>query len=166
MLKRLYLLRHGEADHPDREWNDDSKRPLTAEGRQKMEAEARGMKALRIAIDEIITSPYVRARQTADVVAEAYRLIDRMTESEHLEPGASLSDLRKSLAGVKGESVLVVGHSPDLGHLVGRISGVWEIHLGKGTLAWISLDDGSAKENSGRLKALLPADLLSAAGRL
>jgi phosphohistidine phosphatase len=165
VLKRLYLLRHGEADHPDREWNDDSKRPLTKQGREKMEEEARGMKALRIAIDEIVTSPYVRARQTADVVAEAYRLIDRMTYSEHLEPGASLSDLRRSLAGLKGESVLVVGHAPDLGHLVGRISGIGEVHLGKGAMAWIALDDGSAKENSGRLKALLPADLLAAAGR-
>ena len=165
MLKRLYLLRHGEADHPDREWNDDSKRPLTSEGRQKMASEARGMKALKIVIDEIVTSPYVRARQTADVVAEAYRLVDRMTESEYLEPGASLSDLRKSLARITGESVLVVGHAPDLGQLAGRIAGTGEIHMGKGTLAWISLDDGAAKENSGHLKALLPADLLAAAGR-
>ena len=166
-MKWLSFLRHGEADHPGpATWSHDSRRPLTEEGRSKIGLEAEAMKLLGISIDEIVTSPYVRARQTADEVARVYRLADRMTEAELLEPGGSFKDLRKALRGTSGESVLVVGHAPDLGVWVGELTGTNEIRLGKGAFVLVRLDEDGIRENGGRLRALLPADLLIRLGRL
>lgn len=166
-MKQLFLLRHGDAD-PDGPvtWSHDSRRPLNAAGLEKMALEALGMKRLKLPIEAIVSSPYLRARQTAEAVAHAYRLIDRFTESDRLEPGASFDDLRKSLKGVGVERVIVVGHQPELGHWIGQLVGGDAIPLSKGMLAWIGLDDGEIREGRGRLKALLPAELLIAAGRL
>jgi phosphohistidine phosphatase len=165
-MNRIHFLRHGEADHAGpATWTHDSQRPLTAEGRARMTAEARGMKGLGIAIDVIVSSPYLRCRQTAEEVALVYRLADRMVESELLEPGGSFKDFRKTLVGIEGDSILVVGHSPDLGSWVGQLTGTGDVHLGKGTLAWVEID-GRLREETGTLKALLPADLLVSAGRL
>ena len=165
-MTRIHFLRHGEADHPGpATWSHDSQRPLTAEGRSRMAAEARGMKALGIAVDVIVTSPYVRCRQTAEEMSLVYRLADRMVESELLEPGSSFKDFRRAMAGVEAGSILVIGHSPDLGSWVGQLTGIGDIHLGKGALAWVEVDE-RRREEAGRLKALLPADLLVAAGGL
>jgi phosphohistidine phosphatase len=130
-----------------------------------MAAQARGMKALGIAVDEIITSPYVRARQTADPVAAVYRLADRMTVSEFLEPGGSFKDFAKALKSARGDQVLVVGHAPDLGAWIGELIGVEEIPLRKGDLAIVEMEGGAPKKGSGRLCALLPAEISAAAGQ-
>jgi phosphohistidine phosphatase len=165
-MKHLYLLRHGLADHDGPPtWTHDSRRPLTDAGIERMREEARGMKALGLAIDTVVTSPYVRCRQTADAVAGVYRLADRLVEADPMEPGAGFADLRKALRGVEGTAVLVVGHAPDLGLLVGDLTGAVDVELGKGWLAWIRIP-GEIEKGGGRLKALLPAELLAAAGRL
>lgn len=165
-MKNLYLLRHGEADHDGPPtWTHDSRRPLTTIGLEKMRDEARGMKALGLRIDAIVTSPYERCRQTAGAVAEEYRLVDRLVEADPLEPGAGFSELVKSLRGLGDPAVVVVGHGPDLGLLVGDLTGARDIDMGKGWLAWIKISGGIEK-GGGRLKALLPADVLIAAGRL
>lgn len=165
-MKQLFLLRHGDAD-PDGPvtWSHDSRRPLNDKGREKLALEALGMKLLKLPIEAIVTSPYLRARQTADAVAEAYRLFDRVTESDLLEPGASFGDLRRAMKGIDGQRVMVVGHQPELGVWLGTLLGAGEIPLGKGMLAWVGLEDGEIREGRGSLKALLPADMLIAAGR-
>ncbi|TPW04190.1 MAG: phosphohistidine phosphatase, partial [bacterium] len=90
MIRHLYLLRHGDADHDGAPtWRTDSERPLTRDGRARMAIQAQAMKKLDIAIEVIVTSPYRRARETAEAVAGAYRLEDRMVESDLLEPGAA-----------------------------------------------------------------------------
>jgi phosphohistidine phosphatase len=130
-----------------------------------MRLEARGMKGLGIGIDTIVTSPYVRCRQTAEIVASEYRLGDRLVEADPLEPGAGFAELRKALRGVDGEAALVVGHAPDLGLLLGDLTGAQDVTFGKGWLAWVRLRDDIEK-GGGRLVAFLPADLLLSAGRL
>ena len=166
MIRHLYLLRHGEADHDGPPtWAHDSERPLTREGKERMALQAGAMKRMEIAIEAIVTSPYRRARQTAEAVAAAYHLEDRITESDLLEPGATFQDLLRTLRTVRAERILVVGHAPDLGAWAGELIGGEAIPLGKGWLAWIRLE--SEMENGGgRLKALLPADLMRTIGRL
>lgn len=166
-MTQLFLLRHGDAD-PDGPvtWSHDSRRPLNAAGLEKMALEALGMQRLKLPIEAIVSSPYLRARQTAEAVSHVYRLADRFTESDHLEPGASFEDLRRALRGVDADRVMVVGHQPELGHWVGRLLGGEPIPLSRGMLAWIKLNDGEIREGRGSLRALLPADLLIAAGRL
>ncbi len=71
----LFLLRHGLAgQHGDPKYKDDSLRPLTAEGREKMHRVALGMQTLGLKFDAVISSPYLRAKQTAEIVTRAYKL--------------------------------------------------------------------------------------------
>src|SRR4029434_10395463 len=81
----LYLMRHGiavAADQPGIE--SDSGRPLTAKGTKRMRQAARGLRRLGVSFDTVLTSPFLRARQTAEIVAESLGLEDRLEEiSEH-----------------------------------------------------------------------------------
>jgi phosphohistidine phosphatase len=163
-VTRLLFLRHGDADHPGPPaWDHDSKRPLTGDGKRKMSVEARGMRALGLSIDVIVTSPYLRARQTADQVAHEFRLADRMVESELVEPGSDFKSFQRALKGIEGDSIMIVGHAPDLGLWVGELTGLGDVPMGKGTLAWVKLKP-DLRRGTARLLALLPAELLVAAG--
>lgn len=165
MIRHLFLLRHGEADHDGPPtWGHDSERPLTREGKEKMAIQALAMRRMEMAIETIVTSPYRRARQTAEAVASAYHLEDRMTESDLLKPGAEFKDLVRTMRTVRGERILVVGHAPDLGIWAGELIGSESIPLGKGWLAWIRLES-EMEIGGGRLKALLPAELMQTIGR-
>ena len=117
----LYLLRHGIAVDPGTpDFLNDADRPLTARGEEKLEQIARAMLALELSFDLILSSPYVRARQTAEIVARAFRPRQAVEVTECLTPGASprkVIDLlvrRPSPA----ESVLLVGHEPHLSSLI------------------------------------------------
>ena len=69
-MLELYLIRHGIAAERGKDWPDDSKRPLTPEGIARLRKAARGLNALGVGFDQIVTSPLVRTRQTAEVFAE------------------------------------------------------------------------------------------------
>jgi phosphohistidine phosphatase len=119
---RLVVIRHAIAG--DREafaaetGRPDAERPVTAEGRKKMKASVRG---LRVAVPEIGvlgSSPYTRARQTADIVAEAYDDL-AVAEVPALASGGAREGVLEWLESQPAEVVAVVGHEPDLGALVG-----------------------------------------------
>ncbi len=116
----LYLLRHGIAvPNDDPENVPDSERPLSTKGTKRMRKVAKGLCRLDIPFDSILTSPLVRARQTAEIVVQALGLGDRLEELSTLAPGNSLSDLWSSLAPYQDrEHVLVVGHEPFLSTVV------------------------------------------------
>src|SRR5262245_34395075 len=81
----LYLLRHAIAEDRDTtEYKDDSRRPLTAEGRKIMRQEVKGMKALGLFFDGILSSPYMRAKATAEIVGDTLKLGHKLKFSEHL----------------------------------------------------------------------------------
>src|SRR5258706_7668086 len=65
----LYLVRHGVAEERGDAWPDDAKRPLTDEGISRMRKVTRGLAELGVSLDLILTSPLVRARQTAEILA-------------------------------------------------------------------------------------------------
>ena len=65
----LYLIRHAIAAELGSEWPDDTKRPLTERGMSRFKDAVKGLRRLDVAVDEIFTSPLVRARQTADIRA-------------------------------------------------------------------------------------------------
>ena len=70
----LYILRHGVATDPAaHEFAKDADRPLTPEGKRKLRQVAEAMEALELSFDLILSSPYLRARQTAEVIAAALR---------------------------------------------------------------------------------------------
>jgi phosphohistidine phosphatase len=117
----LLVIRHGVAEERetfDATGQDDSLRPLTKEGRWKMERVAKGLRRLLPSVSLIATSPFTRALQTAKIVADAYGNV----ELEHLDalmpdgkPRAFMAWLRQRES---DDRVAVVGHEPHLGSLV------------------------------------------------
>ena len=142
----LYILRHAIAvERGTPGIGDDSLRPLTAEGKAKMRTIARGMRAMGLTFDLVLSSPYRRARETAQIVVKEFGLEDSMEFSHDLEPGGSPDRLMRRLAeaGTGSVSVLLVGHEPDLSSLISMLlsGGSHDsITLKKGGLCKLALD--------------------------
>jgi phosphohistidine phosphatase len=115
----LYLLRHGiAAAKDDPAFELDSERPLTKKGIKKFRKAARGIERLGISFDTILSSPLVRARQTADLLAEILGQESSVDEIPALAPDSSPEQLLSELSSVEGkEHVMLVGHEPFLGEL-------------------------------------------------
>ena len=117
---RLLVVRHAIAEDREafaRAHKDDALRPLTPEGRHKMERAARGLKELLPALDVLAASPYKRAVDTADIIAHAYGHLE-VERVPQLEPGAGVERALAWLAGQHAGAIAVVGHEPDLSRLV------------------------------------------------
>ena len=118
---RLLVVRHAIAEDREtfaRTHQDDATRPLTPEGRRKMERAALGLKQLVPELDVLAASPYARAFDTAEIVAQAYDglTVERVAE---LAPGAGVDRVVAWLVGRQARgSVAIVGHEPDLSRLV------------------------------------------------
>ncbi len=118
---RLLVVRHAIAEDREafaRSHKDDSTRPLTPDGRRKMERAALGLKELVPELDVLAASPYKRAIETAEIIAGAYGgpSVERVPD---LAPGAGVDRVVSWLADRHARgSVAVVGHEPDLGQLV------------------------------------------------
>lgn len=120
----LYLFRHGPAGRRDpSSWPEDGKRPLTARGEERTRRAARGLARLEPRPSLILTSPLVRAHQTARLLREAFETNVPVEVSEALGPGASpraaLDLLRKHGT---DETLVLVGHEPHLGLLAGFLA--------------------------------------------
>jgi phosphohistidine phosphatase len=119
---RLYLLRHGiAAQRGTRQYASDADRPLTAKGRRKLRRAAAAMRAMDLSFDVILSSPLVRARQTAELIVEALHCRHKLELTELLAPGASAAVLVRRLNQLKPQSALLVGHEPDLSALASRL---------------------------------------------
>ncbi len=118
MTTRLYLVRHGIAvahGTPDVPEDD---RPLTSEGEQRLRQVGRGLRRLGVKLDRIVTSPLPRARQTAEIVADALGRADRLEDSsDALRPGATAASIRDWLATRTEDELMIVGHNPSLTEL-------------------------------------------------
>lgn len=140
----LLVVRHAIAgDRLDwsRSGKPDSQRPVSAEGRRKMAAAARGLAAVVPHLDVLAMSPYLRARQTAEILHTQYGKPEP-TEVAALAHGGSLAELLEWLGREgKRDVVAIVGHEPDLGALIGRLltGGPADVvRLGKGGACLLS----------------------------
>jgi phosphohistidine phosphatase len=118
----LFFLRHGKAHPRSPQWRPDSKRPLTQEGENAMFDVARGIKALGLSFDVILTSPYVRALRTAEILAEVYES-QKLFETARLAPDVGAKDIIDEINenfSAAGEIVLV-GHEPFLSGLISTL---------------------------------------------
>jgi len=162
----LYLMRHGialAADDPA--VIDDNQRPLTAKGVKRMRRAARGLRRLGIDFDAILTSPLLRARQTADIVAATLGMETRLEEISGLAPESSVEHLLFGLTRYQDrDHLLLVGHQPLLGQTLaglidpGRGSKL-AFDLGKGSLCRVEID-GLPAAKPGTLHWLLTAKQL------
>jgi len=155
----LYFLRHGLAGDY-RDWQgDDWKRPLTEEGKVKMGEEAVAIKKLDLGLDLILTSPLLRALQTAQIVAEQLKKA-KLIEEERLAPGFDLAGLKGILQDHPDAHVLMlVGHEPDFSEMVSDLTGGTRLALKKGGLARVEIENMETLE--GELEWLIPPRLLS-----
>jgi phosphohistidine phosphatase len=115
---RLYIVRHAIAHERDRaRWPDDSLRPLTAEGERRFRKAARGLAVILPRSAKMLTSPYVRARKTAEVLASVARL-SAPKDCTELAAVGSAGKLFAVLARRTDKHLVVVGHEPGLGKLL------------------------------------------------
>ena len=117
----LHLLRHGIAAELGTDGiQTDSERPLTSEGREKLYRVTAAMQAMELSFDLVLSSPLLRARQTAEIVVAALKARKRMRLEDELACGGDVRELVQRLARLRPvpESLLLVGHEPGLSELV------------------------------------------------
>lgn len=122
MPAELYLIRHGVAAERGEAWLDDAKRPLTDEGVRRLRKIAAGLVGIGVSFDVVLTSPLVRAKQTAEIIAGGLDPHPPIIITDALLPGgayaAVLDDLTKQ---ARRRRIALVGHEPGLGALAGRL---------------------------------------------
>jgi phosphohistidine phosphatase len=161
---KCYFLRHGIAVEPDEWHGSDFDRPLTREGRERMEREARAIDDLSLDIDRIVTSPLLRAKQTAEILAERLRMRDKLVEDARLGGGFNNERLAAILeANADAKTIVLVGHEPTMSATLGRAIGRANIELKKAALAGVELSD--ATSGSGTLFCLIPPKALVTFGK-
>ena len=119
----LFLLRHGVAvDRGEFDYVHDAARQLTPNGRRQLRTIAAALRAMELRFDVILSSPLVRARQTAEIIAADLKLKQCFAVAEELKPGGSAKKLVQKISGLKpgAENVLLVGHEPDFSELISR----------------------------------------------
>ncbi len=141
----LYVIRHAISE-PLGKRNEfsDEKRSLTDAGRDRMREAAKGLRKLGVQFDLLLTSPLIRAIQTAEIVAAAFDVGAEIQQTASLAPGASAGALFAELKSQTGvESVALVGHQPDLGLLVSGIIGsaAASIQLKKGGVCCVNVSE-------------------------
>jgi phosphohistidine phosphatase len=151
----IILIRHAKAEARDpNSWPDDDQRPLTAEGRAEQRATARAMKKMGVKFDFLLTSPLIRARETADLVAKGYRWTEAPQVVEELGHGYAVGAIVKLLAKFPPDAaVAMVGHEPDLSDLTGALTtrdGRLGIAVKKSGVVGIEFD-GPAEAGKGTL---------------
>jgi phosphohistidine phosphatase len=121
----LYLIRHGLAAERGENYPDDTKRPLTSEGMQKLRKEAKALLALDVTFDVVLTSPLVRTRQTAEIIAAAFKSAPPIVNMPSLAPGGTHNSIVEELTKQhRKHRIALVGHEPGIGELAGRLIGL------------------------------------------
>ena len=157
----LYLVRHAIAADRGSEWPDDTKRPLTERGINRFKEAVKGLWHLDVQLDEIYTSPLVRARQTADLLAAGLDGKPPIKLLDALAPGHTSSSVMTQLARVaKRRRVALVGHEPELGELAAHLIGAGRaLAFKKGGICRIDLGSLTSKR-AASLVWFLPPNVL------
>jgi phosphohistidine phosphatase len=120
----LYLVRHAIAADRGDGWPDDSKRPLTSKGISRMRQIARGLRGLDVTVDLVLTSPLVRAKQTAEVLVDVLKPAPAFAVVAALAPGTAPPHVAEALEPFrKARRLALVGHEPGLGELAAWLIG-------------------------------------------
>ena len=131
---QLYLVRHAIAAERGEDWPDDDKRPLTEHGIARFKDAVAGLRWLDVVLDEIFTSPLVRARQTAALLSAGLDGAPPVKVLATLAPGHDPGEVVTALARVaKRRRIALVGHEPGLGELAAHLIGAgWPLAFRKG----------------------------------
>ncbi len=158
---QVHLVRHGIAEELSDLFPDDAKRPLTEAGVASFRRGIRGLSRAGLKLDVVLTSPLLRARQSAEIMAAECAPKPAIVVAESLAPGGTHQALLAELAKhAKRARVALVGHEPGMGELAARLVGLRQpLRFKKGAVARIDLDD-LPPTGLGELRWLLPPKLL------
>jgi phosphohistidine phosphatase len=161
----LYLVRHAIAADRGPDYPDDSKRPLTTAGISRFRKEAKALGALDVEIELIISSPLTRAKQTAEIVAQALPARPSVTLSDSLAPAGTPASVFQELAKhMRKGKIALVGHEPNIGELAARLIGSrTPIEFKKGAICRIDFEVFPPK-GSGQLRWLVTPKMLRKIG--
>ena len=157
----LYLVRHAIAAERGEEWPDDTKRPLTDAGIARFKGAVEGLAWLDVEIDEIFTSPLVRTKQTATLLADGLGNKTSVKTLDALAPGHTprqvMSDLSRA---AKRHRIALVGHEPGLGDLAAHLLGCARtLPFKKGGVCYLTIQ-GLTSRRPGELVWFLPPKVL------
>ena len=166
---QIYLVRHGIAvDIGTHDVTRDQDRMLSDEGLRRTRWAALGIKELCGRVPRVISSPLIRAKETAEIMAEVLGSAQTVEVCLELAPAGDLTRLIGQLEFMGPDSVMLVGHMPDLGKLASMLlSGTHHLNIEfkKGACCFISFP-GAVRPGQGRLEWLMqPKALRSIAGR-
>jgi phosphohistidine phosphatase len=141
-MNELYIVRHGIAVPHGTPGVADDERPLTRKGEKRMKEIGRGLAAIDLEVERIVSSPLPRARRTAEIVAQELDLVDRLEISEVLTAGSDAATIRDWLRERTEDRLMIVGHDPAFSDLVGLLvlgeAGKLPLALKKGGIAALS----------------------------
>lgn len=157
----LYLVRHAIAAARGDEFPDDSKRPLTSQGIARFKKEAKALDALGVSVAVVLTSPLLRTRQTADILADTLSSRPSVVATDALAPaGTSAAVFEEIARHAKKGSLALVGHEPDIGELAARLIGArTPLSFKKGAVCRIDIEVLPPK-GTGALRWFLPPRML------
>jgi phosphohistidine phosphatase len=166
-MEKLLVIRHGlagDAEEFAATGRSDDERPLTPKGIREMERVAAGLRTIVDRIDVLVSSPLVRARQTAEIVADAYAM-KLGKDVEVLRPTSSLDAFVAWARTVSSEEVVgIVGHDPHLSRLVTwLVSGIdaERVALKKGGACLLKFDDPVAPGSATLRWLMTPTQLIA-----
>jgi phosphohistidine phosphatase len=154
----LYLLRHAHAGDPAKWKGDDAERPLSDKGRGQAERLAAFLAEQGLKPGALLTSPRVRAVETAQIVGDAIGVKPHI--DERLGMALDLARLNEVIDDAGSRRVMLVGHDPDFSDLAASLSGAHYLPLRKGALVRIDVSL-PLEPGSGLLRWLLPPDLVA-----
>lgn len=159
-MEEIYILRHGQAqDLTEDQVKNDFDRQLTEEGKTKTKKLSLFFNILEENIDLVLSSPYLRAKETAEIFVNDLAPKPDLKIVDFLSCGASSKDIASGLLPFSmHKKIILVGHAPDLEVFLGKLIGAERIKLKKGALAKVILNNSI--ELSGELEWLITPRLV------
>lgn len=147
--RSIYVVRHAIAAPRGEKYPDDEKRPLTQEGAWRMRRIVKGLVELDVKIDLVLTSPLVRAMETAEILVAGFDPAPRLVTLPLLAPGGAPERIAEALGPhSRMKSVALVGHGPDIGQLAAWLIGAGApIDMKKGAVCRIDVNEWPPARN-------------------
>ena len=160
----LYLVRHAIAAERGPKYPDDSLRPLTPAGSEKFAESVPGLIEMDVVVDVCLTSPFIRARETAMILSAGLKPKPPVVEIDALKPGGRAQAITEAIKthAKRHRRLALVGHEPDLGELAARLLGARGLVAFKKGAVCLIETDGATPAGPGTLRWMLTPKALRA----